>query len=141
VKKKNINYSKAAPFTGAALNKTAKNYSTYFYGLKFETIKIKCMIRNSLITLFAAFLLFSCAAKTEKKEAAEPMHEHSTSAATEKNLYKDVVFDSKKDFACGMPISAGVSDTAHYKEKVYGFCSKECKDEFVKSPDSYITAK
>lgn len=98
------------------------------------------MIKNSLVNLLAAFLLFSCAAKNEQKEAAEPMHEHSTTATTEKNLYKDVVFDSKKDFVCGMPISAGVSDTAHYKDKVYGFCSKECKDEFVKNPTNYITS-
>ena len=99
------------------------------------------MYKKLIIAILATQLLSSCAAKTEKKEADEPMHEQSTSAASEKNLYKDVVFDSKKDFACGMPISAGVSDTAHYKNKVYGFCSKECKEEFVKNPDNYITSK
>jgi len=99
------------------------------------------MYKKLIIAVIASQLLLSCAGKNEQKEAAEPMHEHGTSAVTEKNLYKDVVFDSKQDFACGMPISAGVSDTAHYKNKVYGFCSKECKDEFVKNPTNYITSK
>ncbi len=99
------------------------------------------MYKKIIPALFTLLLLVACADKNEKKETAEPMHEHSTSGATEKNLYKDVVFDSKKDFACGMPVSAGVSDTAHYKDKVYGFCSKECKDEFVKNPAGYITSK
>lgn len=59
----------------------------------------------------------------------------------EKNRYKEVVFDSKKDLVCGMPTSAGISDTLHYKDKVYGFCSKECKDEFVKNPAAYLASK
>jgi YHS domain-containing protein len=40
-----------------------------------------------------------------------------------------------------MPASAGIADTAHYKGKVYGFCSKECKDEFEKAPLQYFTGK
>ncbi len=41
--------------------------------------------------------------------------------------YKDVKLDNTKDLFCGMALKAGVGDTAHYKGKVYGFCSKECK--------------
>ena len=37
-----------------------------------------------------------------------------------------------------MPVKAGVSDTAHYKGKVFGFCAKECKEEFLKNPASYL---
>lgn len=62
----------------------------------------------------------------------------STAETTPAEQFKHIVFDSKKDFVCGMPTSAGVTDTAHYKNKVYGFCSKECKDEFVKNPTAYI---
>jgi YHS domain-containing protein len=51
------------------------------------------------------------------------------------------MLDSKKDLVCGMPASAGIADTAHYKGKVYGFCSKECKDEFEKAPLQYFTGK
>ena len=48
-----------------------------------------------------------------------------------KKDYTKVVFASKKDTTCGMPLSAGIGDTLHWNGKVYGFCSKECKDAFV----------
>jgi YHS domain-containing protein len=49
-----------------------------------------------------------------------------------------LAFDYKKDPSCGMPLTAGVEDTLHYKGKLYGFCSKECKDAFLKDPASYV---
>ncbi len=52
--------------------------------------------------------------------------------------FSKVQFASNKDLSCGMPLRAGIKDTAHYKGKVYGFCSKECKDEFKKNPEAYI---
>jgi YHS domain-containing protein len=45
------------------------------------------------------------------------------------------------DFACGMPVSAGISDTAQFEGKAYGFCSAECKAEFQKEPAKYLAAK
>jgi len=48
---------------------------------------------------------------------------------------------NKRDFICGMPVTAGIADTAHYKGKIYGFCATECKDEFLKSPDAYTAKK
>lgn len=44
--------------------------------------------------------------------------------------------DNKKDPSCGMPIIAGIEDTVHYNGKVYGFCSDECKQIFLKDPKS-----
>jgi hypothetical protein len=32
-----------------------------------------------------------------------------------------------------MPVGAGIEDTLHYNNKSIGFCSKECKDDFVKN--------
>ena len=52
---------------------------------------------------------------------------------------KDVV--NTKDYICGMPVTAGIEDTVHYKGKVYGFCSAGCKEEFAKSPKAYLTTK
>ena len=49
-------------------------------------------------------------------------------------------FDYNKDPSCGMPLKAGLEDTTTYKGKLYGFCSKECKDAFLKDPAGY-TAK
>ena len=48
--------------------------------------------------------------------------------------------DNKKDPSCGMPVTAGISDTAHYENKVLGFCSTECKNEFLKNPKANIAA-
>jgi YHS domain-containing protein len=46
---------------------------------------------------------------------------------------------STKDFVCGMPLEeGGVSDTASFENKLYGFCSSECKAEFLKSPQTYL---
>lgn len=47
--------------------------------------------------------------------------------------FSGVTFASKRDTTCRMPLSAGIADTAIIDDKVYGFCSKECKDEFVKT--------
>ena len=55
--------------------------------------------------------------------------------------FKNMKFDNTKDLICGMPVAAGVADTAHYKGKVYGFCSAECKNEFLKDPLAHLTAK
>lgn len=52
--------------------------------------------------------------------------------------YKNMHFDNTKDPLCGMPLTGGVSDTAHYQGKVYGFCSDGCKKEFLKNPASYL---
>ena len=52
--------------------------------------------------------------------------------------FRNLKFDNTKDLYCGMPLTAGVGDTANYKGKLYGFCSKECKEEFEKNPAAYL---
>jgi len=47
---------------------------------------------------------------------------------------------NQKDPSCGMPVSAGISDTAHYNQYVLGFCSSECKAEFKKNPEAMLAA-
>jgi len=54
--------------------------------------------------------------------------------------FRQVKFDSKYDLSCGMPLTAGLTDTAHYEGKVYGFCSPECKSDFEKHADSLVKA-
>ncbi len=56
------------------------------------------------------------------------------------NNYDVSLVNNKKDPTCGMPVTAGISDTTHYENKVLGFCSKECKDEFLKNPKASIAA-
>lgn len=107
----------------------------------FHQIKKKTMKFLLTTGAFLILALFSCNSGGEQKQSTSTMQEQPKHEAEEANKFKDVVFDSQKDFVCGMPISAGVSDTAHYKEKVYGFCSKECKDEFAKNPASFVAQK
>lgn len=45
--------------------------------------------------------------------------------------------NNKKDPICGMPVTAGVSDTLHYQGKILGFCAPECKAEFAAKPADY----
>lgn len=54
--------------------------------------------------------------------------------------YDIKLMDNKKDPTCGMPVTAGVSDTAHYQNKIIGFCSSECKAAFVENPAANIAA-
>ena len=39
---------------------------------------------------------------------------------------------NQTDPVCGMSLSAGFADTLNYQGKIYGFCSKHCKDGFIK---------
>ena len=59
----------------------------------------------------------------------------------EKEVFKNTKVDNANDLVCGMPLTAGVGDTAHYDGKVYGFCSKGCKEKFVKSPAEYLASQ
>lgn len=58
-----------------------------------------------------------------------------------KRMLHGIRFDCAKDPVCGMPLEASVSDTTQFNGKVYGFCSKSCKEEFDKDPTSYLAAK
>mgnify|MGYP001550433322 CR=1 FL=1 len=60
--------------------------------------------------------------------------------STQKTL-TGIKTDSKRDPVCFMPVTAGITDTAFYKGKVYGFCSGECKRLFLESPASYLSKK
>ena len=92
-----------------------------------------------------ALLAMACNNPAQKADSTTT-HHHDTATVNAQTadttpVYTAAMLDSKKDLVCGMPVTAGVSDTAHYKGKAYGFCAKECKDEFVKAPEQYLSAK
>jgi len=87
------------------------------------------------------FVLFSCHSAAEKQgtamktdTAAAPSQEGNGESPALKNLS----YAYNRDPSCGMPLKAGLQDTTTYKGKLYGFCSKECKDEFLKDPAGYV---
>jgi YHS domain-containing protein len=96
---------------------------------------------NYFFTIVLIVAMSSCA-ETAKKEPVTEKGNAMVDSTVKKvdEAFKNVAFDSKRDLTCGMPITAGVSDTAHFNNKVYGFCSKECKEEFMKNPATYVAA-
>jgi YHS domain-containing protein len=90
--------------------------------------------------MIAAVTLFTACgpASAEAEKPAEDSTSAMKTVPAEGFDYKLV--QNKKDPACGMPVTAGISDTAHYKEYTLGFCSKECKGEFEKSPATLLAA-
>lgn len=88
----------------------------------------------------ASILITACgSASTETAASKDSSSVMAQDTATEKS-YDIALVDNKKDPSCGMPVTAGISDTAHYENKVLGFCSTECKNEFLKNPRANIAA-
>jgi putative intracellular protease/amidase/YHS domain-containing protein len=82
---------------------------------------------------------------TDKKivEAVRSMYDSGlqsvlNSEKTESNTYQ---LDNNEDFVCRMPLSEVVNDTVHINQKVYGFCSKICKDLFKADATKYLNVK
>lgn len=98
------------------------------------------MFKVVCLFLCSGMLLIGCAGKTEKA-GDHTQHGHSAQTAPKEDPFKDVTFAAKKDLVCGMPVSAGISDTAQYKGNIYGFCAPECKAEFVKDPKTFLAAQ
>jgi YHS domain-containing protein len=99
-------------------------------------------MKKNYFFAIALFIGMSSCAETSKKEPVSEKTNTMVDSAVAKvdEAFKNVAFDSKRDLICGMPITAGITDTAHFNNKVYGFCSKECKDEFMKNPATYVAA-
>ncbi|MFZ9261742.1 MAG: YHS domain-containing protein [Chitinophagaceae bacterium] len=91
-------------------------------------------MKQILFTSLIFMLLTACGQQEEKKVEA-PV------ASADSSKYTPAMVVNEKDYACGMPVTAGISDTTHYDGKAYGFCSTECKDEFLKDPKKYLATK
>jgi YHS domain-containing protein len=76
--------------------------------------------------------IFACNQKPNA-ETESVQIQNQKSDSVRKKYTADMV-DNKKDPSCGMPLTAGIEDTVHYNGKVYGFCSDECKQIFLKDP-------
>ncbi|MFM1929089.1 MAG: hypothetical protein RL387_417 [Bacteroidota bacterium] len=99
-------------------------------------------MKNLYKITLAASILSLAACGTANQESANTVD---TTMAVQQDTtaipaYTVAMVDNKKDPTCGMPVTAGISDTAHYENKVIGFCSPECKAEFAKNPKANIAA-
>jgi len=79
------------------------------------------------------FLMAACGNNGDSHSQDSPKKSDITNmdSKAEKKDFSHVQFAMDKDSICGMPLSAGVSDTAMVDGKVYGFCSPECKEAFL----------
>ena len=92
-----------------------------------------------LMAFFGSIFLMACGNETASSTAT--MDSTVTVAAEDSVISYDIsLVDNKKDPTCGMPVTAGIIDTAHYDNKVLGFCAAGCKEEFLKNPKANIAA-
>ena len=86
--------------------------------------------------LLSAMLIVSCNNSAKENKPTDIV----STSPVDTAKFTAAMVDNKRDPSCGMPVAAGIEDTIHYKNKVLGFCSKECRDEFLKDPKKNITA-
>jgi YHS domain-containing protein len=91
-----------------------------------------------MLPVAALVILAACNQKAEPK--ADASATEVTPAATAETVNVKVSeLSTPKDYVCGMNVEEGaIADTTTYEGKLYGFCSKECKAEFVKEPAKYL---
>lgn len=92
-------------------------------------------MKNILIILNVciALLLVSCNQNPTQKVTTTPIPDAQNVDIKVSELAVN------KDLVCGMPTEEGnIADTASHENKLYGFCSAECKAEFVKNPQTYL---
>ena len=94
-------------------------------------------MKNHLV-IITLIILFAACKETASKQVAPVQHKDTTTIAIAKKDFSNIVFASKKDLSCGMPLTAGLEDSVHYKGKIYGFCSAECKADFIKNAAVYV---
>jgi len=100
---------------------------------------MKLQITTSLV--IASLVLLSCGQSNEKANTnSVATNQIATMDTTAEKRYAVSLVNNKKDPSCGMPVTAGISDTAHYEKLVLGFCSSECKNEFLKNPKVNLAA-
>jgi YHS domain-containing protein len=89
----------------------------------------------------ASLVLLSCGQTNDKANASNAATSQVAKMDTTlEKTYAVELVNNKKDPSCGMPVTAGIGDTAHYEKLVLGFCSTECKNEFLKNPKANLAA-
>ena len=100
---------------------------------------MKMQFTNGLLIL--SMVLLSCGQSNDKANTSSTdTNQVAIMDTAAEKTYAVSLVNNKKDPTCGMPVTAGISDTAHYEKNVLGFCSIECKNEFLKNPKANLAA-
>ncbi|MBK7885244.1 MAG: hypothetical protein IPJ81_16785 [Chitinophagaceae bacterium] len=96
---------------------------------------------TSLAMFTATIILIACKQQTKQNPASniDTIKTPKFADSTKKITLTEADLASKKDLVCGMPAFRFMKDTTIFNKKIFAFCSKECKDEFLKNPKGYIT--
>ena len=99
------------------------------------------MRKYACVAFFIIFVFFD-ACKNETGGGGKKVSHH-RSKPINQNIIKEIIIDtnllaSKKDPVCYMPLLTVIADTCSYKGKLYGFCSKSCKEDFLRDPESFL---
>lgn len=105
---------------------------------KFALTRNDPVMKKIWVPVLAAGMVMMTACNSQPKE--KNITEAKTPVADSAPKFTAAMVDNQKDPSCGMPVAAGIEDTIHYKGKVLGFCSKECRDDFLKDPEKNIAA-
>jgi YHS domain-containing protein len=101
---------------------------------------------NIKLPFLIFIILSSCNSGTETKNVSNSPATAMPAVSKDSSVPAQIILKEsdladKKDLVCGMPAFRYLGDTANYNGKIYGFCSKDCKDEFLKDPASYLVKK
>jgi YHS domain-containing protein len=100
---------------------------------------MKMQFTTSLLIL--SMVLLSCGQSNDKANTSSTdTNQVAIMDTAAEKTYAVSLVNNKKDPTCGMPVTAGISDTAHYEKNVLGCCSIECKNEFLKNPKANLAA-
>jgi YHS domain-containing protein len=96
---------------------------------------------NFRLTVFSS-LFFVLALASCETNAPNEMSGTVPAPETKESDINSSILSDNMDHVCGMTVQTGsIADTTTYNGKVYGFCSTECKEAFVKEPQTYLTQK
>ncbi len=91
---------------------------------------------------FYTLLMSGIAFTSCNQKAAAPKSDDKMSTESKGVNIKLSELATNKDLNCDMPLSEGaIADTATYQGKIYGFCSTECKADFMKDPEAHLAKK
>ncbi len=96
------------------------------------------MKNKILIGCYIVIAILGCNAPSRTPEQKTNQINPAVIKSNIKNVIKQEQLVMKKDPVCGMPVWKYLEDTTIYQGKIYGFCGKGCKDEFVKKTEDYI---
>lgn len=90
-------------------------------------------MKRNFFSAIIVLSLFGCKDNGEKQsqDSGKKPDMITMESKAAKRDFSQVKFAMDKDTICGMPLSAGISDTANVDGKIYGFCSPECKEAFL----------